>query len=102
MFNRAPGPPKGIAPEFAAFVSAPVPAVDPEDMRSVWTLFESIWKQEKRDGATGIDTRLLAEHCSPGANVMAISSRVALVKALEQQGLLDKMERRRRTAPKGL
>ena len=89
MFNRAPGQPGGIDPEFAAFSSAPVPAVDPEDMRRVWPLFELVWRGKQGTGATGIDTRLLAEHCSAGANIAAISARVALTKALQQQGLLD-------------
>ena len=92
MFNRAPSPSKGIDPEFEAFSSAPVPAVDPEDMRRVWPLFEWLWLEEveQGSGATGIDANLLAKQCSAGANVVAISARVALVKfLLKQQGLLD-------------
>jgi hypothetical protein len=72
----------GIAPEFAAFLAAPIPAVDPEDMRRIWPLFEGL------EGG-GIDTKLLAEQCSTNANVIAVSARVALVKSLLQQGLLD-------------
>lgn len=80
------GIPEGIAPEFAAFLAAPIPAVDPEDMRRIWPLFEGL---EGGEGATGIDTKLLAKHCSAGANVIALSARVALVKSLLQQGILD-------------
>ena len=89
MSNRAPNLPEGIPPEFAALLSAPIPAVDPEDMRRIWPLFEFL-EEEKGEGATGIDVRLLAEHCSAGANVVAITARVALAKfLLKQQGLLD-------------
>ena len=82
----------GINPNFETFGLAPVPAVDPRDMRSVWPLFEFLEeeKEEQRTGATGIDTRLLAEHCSAGANIAAICARVALAKfLLHQQGLLN-------------
>ena len=73
--------PEGIAPEFAAFLAGPIPAVDPEDMRRIWPQFEGL------EG--GIDTKLLAKHCSAGANVIAVSSRVSLVKSLLQQGILN-------------
>lgn len=36
--------PEGIAPEFAAFLAGPIPAVDPEDMRRIWPLFEG-WRE---------------------------------------------------------
>jgi hypothetical protein len=78
-------PPTGIAPEFAAFLAAPtIPAVDPEDMRRVWPLFEGL------EGGTGIDIKLLAQRCSANANVLAVSTRVQLARSLLQQGLLDK------------
>lgn len=93
MFNRAPGLRKGIAPEFAAFLSAPtIPAVDPEDMRRVWTLVKDLGEDKPNTGdtgITGIDMAVLAEHCSKGANVLAVFTRVQLVRALLQQGLLD-------------
>jgi hypothetical protein len=38
----------GIGPEFAAFLAAPIPAVDPEDMRRIWPLFERLWLEEQR------------------------------------------------------
>ena len=78
--------PEGIAPEFAAFLAAPVPAVDPEDMRGIWPLLEGL---EGGIGATGIDINLLKKHCSANANVVAVCARVALVKSMLQQGVLD-------------
>jgi hypothetical protein len=76
----------GIPPEFAAFLTAPVPAVNPEDMRRLWPLLEGL---ERGHGATGFDINLLKEHCSANANVVAVMVRVALVKSLLQQGVLD-------------
>jgi hypothetical protein len=86
MSNRAPGLPEGIPPELAAFLSAPIPAVDPEDMRRIWPLLEGL---EGGIGATGIDVNLLKQHCSADANVIAVMARLALAKSLLGQGVLD-------------
>lgn len=60
----------------------PVPSVNPEDIKQIWPL-------ASLEGG-GIHVNLLAERLSPGANVNAVFARAMLVRALMQQGLLDK------------
>jgi len=69
---------------FASFLSAPIPSVDPEDIKRLWPLVASL------EGGVGIDTRALVERCSSGANLNAVFTRAMLVRALLQRGLLDK------------
>ena len=90
MSDRTPGQPGAIPPEFAALLSAPIPAVDPEDMQRVWPLFAFLDNQPQGTGATGIDAKWLAQHCSAGADITAICARVGLAKVLVVKGLLDK------------
>jgi len=67
----------------------PIPAVDPRDLRAVWELTKQAQAQVAQSASFGIDARLLASVCSPGANVFAVSTRNALLDVLAQQGLLD-------------
>jgi hypothetical protein len=68
----------------------PIPAVDPRDLRAVWELTKRAQAQvgPAQSASFGIDARLLASVCSPGANVLAVSTRGALLDSLAQQGLL--------------
>lgn len=67
---------------FDSFLSAPIPAVDPDDIKRVWSLAMT--------GSGAVDKRLLAERCSTGANVLAVWMRAMLIKGLMQKGLLEK------------
>lgn len=70
---------------------APVPPVNPDDLKHVWVMFLESRKQAPAAlaGTLGIDARLLAQQCSSGADVLAISFRRAVLEALLKQGLLD-------------
>ena len=70
---------------------APVPPVNPEDLKRVWVLFLESRKQAPAAsaGALGIDARLLAQQCSSGADLLAISFRRAVLEELLKQGLLN-------------
>jgi hypothetical protein len=65
-------------------MSGPVPKVSPEDIKGIWPLVASL------EADAGIDSKLFAERCSPDANVQAVFVRTSLIRALLQQGLLDK------------
>ena len=89
--------------DFSALIAGgPIPAVNPEDLREVWELMQEARAQVlgsgEPEGATqqsaiGIDVAVLAEACSPGANVLAVWARSALLDMLERQGLLTPWQR---------
>jgi len=76
----------------------PPPPVDPEDLKRVWEFVQAVQaSHSSREGKTGaplraesigIATGLLAEHCSPGADVAAVMFRCQFLGLLIQQGLL--------------
>jgi hypothetical protein len=69
----------------ASFLSAPIPNVDPEDIKHIWDLLTS-----SVEPGTAKDKRVLAERCGPGANIPAVYFRAMLVEAMIQQGRLNK------------
>jgi hypothetical protein len=78
---------------FGAFIAQPVPAVRAGDVRRVWSFLVQL-AQQNRDtrsqGGVAVNMRLLADLCEPNANVLAVYFRAILVKALMQQGRLDR------------
>ena len=74
------------------------PQVDPDDLRRVWEFLKTVRARlpagQSSTGAApassnfGIDSRLLAEHCSPGADVAAVMFRCQFMQLLVQQGAL--------------
>ena len=86
---------------FSAFLAGePIPAVDPDDLRGVLELSHKLRAQFAQNSETdiaapppSIDVALLAEACAPGANVVAVSLRSALLDAMLSQGLLAPWQR---------
>jgi len=76
----------------------PAPPVDRDDLKRAWELVSRFRAEhsscQNEAGATpgsetfGIDSRLLAEHLSPGANLAAVMFRCGFLQLLIQQGLL--------------
>lgn len=79
--------------DFASVTSkTPLPPVDTNDVRRVWDLILQVTAGRAGDpGAPtmGIDVRLVAQHCSPSADVLAVFFRTALLQALIQQDMLN-------------
>lgn len=89
--------------DFSALTAGgPIPTVNPGDLRGVWELMrethaEFLGNREPELGgqqpAIGICVSLLAQACSPGANVLAVWARSALLGILVHQGLLTSWQR---------
>jgi hypothetical protein len=62
----------------------PVSAVDPNDLRKVWTFMT----ESQGTKATGIN--FFESICSPGADVVAVWYRTSLLKICESRGLLSR------------
>jgi hypothetical protein len=81
----------GAMGEFAA--GAPVPPVDAEDIRRVRQVAREVTRDLPErgpgEGAIGIDIRIYAERCSPGANVEAVCFRSMLIELLLHLKLLN-------------
>src|ERR1700722_414603 len=54
---------------FGAFIKAPVPAVQVDDLRGVWSFLNEEARDSRLKGGTAVDIKLLADRCSPNANV---------------------------------
>lgn len=70
----------------------PVAAVDPNDLKRVWHLFLDTDRVRPAGAAAstiGISAKLIAQQCSPGADVLAVSFRTALLQGLLREGMLD-------------
>jgi len=66
--------------------------VNPGDLRRVWNLARAAQRTARapeQPGAAGIDVRLIEKECQPGADVMAVFFRAALIQGLFDRGLLD-------------
>jgi hypothetical protein len=70
--------------------SQPIPAVDSQDLRAVWELTQQSKAQlpAEQSSSFGIDVALVAQVCSPEANVFAVFMRSALLEVLIHEGLL--------------
>ncbi len=82
--------------DFSALkAGGPIAAVDPGDLRAVWEFVRKLRTPDDADPASsvGIDIRLLANVCAPGANVVAAAMRSILLDALARQGLLAAWQR---------
>ncbi len=77
----------------ALIAGGPIPTVNPGDLRGVWELMskiraEFLGNRQPEPGLIGIDISLLAQACSPEANLLALWARGALLGILVDQGLL--------------
>jgi len=66
-------------------------AVDPSDLKRVWRLFLDTAASRPADEAStiGISAKLIAQECSSGADVLAVSVRTALLQTMVKQELLN-------------
>ena len=70
----------------------PLAPVTAHDLRRVWSLIQGMTGQLEQKGITeglGFDARLISQHCEPGADVIAVFFRAALLQHFFQAGLLD-------------
>lgn len=62
-------------PKFGGEPGTPVPAVDPDDLKTVWEMYRDVKARHAgRDVAIGLSA--MAASCKPGADVQAIAHRV--------------------------
>ena len=83
----------------ALVAGGPIPAVNTGDLRTVREFMDRVRsenpeaKASKPPSAIGIDSKLLAELCGPGANVLAVFARSILLDVLVGQGVLAPWQR---------
>jgi hypothetical protein len=73
----------------------PIPAVDPQDLRAVWEFVEQARAASggAESSALNFNVKLLADVCSPGANVFALSMRRALIEMWVKQNAATAQDR---------
>jgi hypothetical protein len=74
--------------DLQALAGQPAPPVAADGLRRVWSFPSENDLDTKSQGGTGISIKLLAEHCEPHANVLAVYFRVVLLQILRLQGPL--------------
>lgn len=67
----------------------PIPPVTPADLKVAWILLTAARSDPARSGQTAISASVIAGQCSPGADIMALFQRVAIIDALVRQGFLE-------------
>lgn len=75
---------------------APIPPVDPIDLRHFQELYEQVdgyCRGAGMEGRSAIDGRLLAGACTPRADVGAVSVRSTLLGVMLKQGILAHWQR---------
>jgi hypothetical protein len=77
---------------FLPFIGGPVPVVNADDLKRVWSFLESETPRDSKGqrGTAAVDSKLLAGLCDKGADVLAVWSRAALIDGLLKQGRLDR------------
>jgi len=73
---------------------APLPQVSADDLRRVWHLTRTLKAEAcqatgKEASSVGIDARLIAGQCQPGADFQAVFFRGSVLQYMVQEGLLD-------------
>jgi len=74
---------------FGAFRGKPVPIVQVEDLKRVWSFLSEQVRDAHSIGVPAVDVKLLTDLCGPNANVLAVFFRATLITALLQGGQLD-------------
>jgi hypothetical protein len=72
--------------------NAPVPEVDPADLRAGWKSFADLSKTippSPPGTFSAVNINLITRECSSGANVFAIGKRVMLVSAMSAMAVLQ-------------
>jgi hypothetical protein len=70
----------------------PLPTVNPQDLKGVWYFVQASTGQLDQNVVTqgvGFDARRISQHCEPGADVVAVFYRAALLRYCFQAGLFD-------------
>ena len=72
----------------------PAPSVDPGDLKRLWEFVRTVRTERASrqsaagTGSIGIDSRLVAQQCSPGANGAGVMFRCQFLQMFIQMGLL--------------
>jgi hypothetical protein len=64
----------------------PLRSVNADDLKRVWGLIRKVIADH---GVGGIAAEMIAQHCEPDADVVAVFFRAALLQYLFREGLLD-------------
>ena len=93
--RRARGEGLDLGADVNLGLDQPIPAVHPQDLRAVWELVEQARAQfpAAESSALNLDVALLADVCSPGANVFALSMRRALIEMWINQNVAASQNR---------
>jgi hypothetical protein len=72
---------------------APLPPVNAQDLKRVWHLIQlpigQSTEQDVGPQPVGFAAGLIVQHCEPGADVVAVFFRAALLRYMFREGLLD-------------
>lgn len=60
----------------------PVPTVNVADFKSVWAIYQDIESRHPR-GTVGVDSGVIEQVCSPGADIRAVTYRCGMLQILE-------------------
>jgi len=71
----------GIQPDVSELPSGPVAVVNPDDLKSVYRVYEDFAARHP-DGKAALGAGVLEQVCGPGANVFALWYRYTMVKLL--------------------
>jgi hypothetical protein len=72
-----------LPPHLRGAPGAPVPAVDPEDLKAIWRLHREIASQRPGE-SVGIDNTVMVGRCKPGADVHALAYRTSMLQVLQR------------------
>lgn len=67
---------------FAGKPGEAVPAVDPDDLKSVWQIRKYV--QDHPGERIAVDVGLIEQACKPGANIAAVSYRSNFIRVMRQ------------------
>jgi hypothetical protein len=66
-----------------------LPPVNPDDIKRVWSITRQLTGGQAGRAAVSIDIKLVAPHCSPGADILAVFFRTGILQHMLEQGMLN-------------
>ena len=68
-----------------------LPPVSPDDIKRVWSIIRQLTGGQagRAASAVSIDIKLVAPHCSPGADILAVFFRIGMLQHMLEQGMLN-------------
>jgi len=68
-----------------------LPPVNPDDIKRVWSIIRQLTGGQAGRAAstTSIDIKLVAPHCSSGADILAVFFRMGILQYMLEQGMLN-------------